>query len=164
MTNNYKIHRLAVMGALALGLVTTFLPEKARSEDHASPTDFGTMHVVKSPTCGCCGAWVSLASEVGFDVEVTDTSDVTGAKLGGGVPGDMWACHTATIDGYLVEGHVPFEAILKLLSQRPDVQGIAVPGMPFGSPGMGTDPNARYDVYAFGGEASGGQVFYRVGE
>ena len=156
--------RLAAVGALMLGLAMTTWAGTARSEENATLTAFGTMHVVKSPTCGCCGAWVSLARQEGFDVEVTDTADVTSAKLDGGVPEKMWACHTTTIDGYVVEGHVPFEAIRKLLSERPDVQGIAVPGMPYGSPGMGTDPNARYDVLSFGGEASDGQVFYRVGE
>lgn len=154
----------AAVGALMLGFITATWAEKAHAEDNATLTDYGTMHVVKSPTCGCCGAWVSLARKEGFEVKVTDTADVTSSKLDGGVPRKMWACHTATIDGYVIEGHVSFEAIRKLLSERPDVQGIAVPGMPFGSPGMGTDPNARYDVFAFGGEASDGQVFYRVGE
>ena len=154
----------AAVGALMLGLLIMTWAGTARSEDNATLTTNGKMHVVKSPTCGCCGAWVSLARQEGFDIEVTDTADVTSAKLDGGVPEKMWACHTATIDGYVVEGHVPFEAIRKLLSERPDVQGIAVPGMPYGSPGMGADPNARYDVLSFGGEASDGQVFYTVGE
>ena len=154
----------AVVGALVLSLANTGWTGKAQAEETATMTDYGTMHVIESPTCRCCGAWVSLAREEGFDVEVTDTADVTSAKLDGGVPGNMWPCHTATIGGYVVEGHVPFEAIRKLLSERPDVQGIAVPGMRYGATGMGTDPNARYDVFRFGGEAADNQVYYSVGE
>ncbi len=75
----------------------------------------------------------------------------------------MRVCHTAVIDGYVVEGHVPFAAIAKLLEERPEITGIAVPGMPLGSPGMGLDPAARYDVMAFGGDAGEGEVFYQAG-
>ena len=80
------------------------------------------------------------------------------------MPEALWSCHTAEIEGYTVEGHGPFAAIDRLLAERPDVEGLAVPGMPVGSPGMGTDPDARYDVVAFGGEAGSGTVFGRVGE
>ena len=159
MTTKRTTPGLLAIGAFVLGLGATTWTDQANAEDHTHAAGHGTMHVVKSPTCGCCGAWVSLAREEGFDVEVTDTSDVTSAKQDGGVPEEMWACHTATIDGYVVEGHVPFEAIRKLLSERPHKRGIAVPGMPHGSPGMGTDPNERYDVFAFGNETKDGQVF-----
>ena len=150
--------------AMGIGLLSLILATPSHAEDRTSSADHGTLHVTKSPTCGGCGAWVSLAEDEGFNVEVTDTADVTTTKLAGDVPGEMWACHTATIDGYVVEGHVPFDALRKLLADRPDVRGIAVPGMPFGSPGMGNDPSARYDVFAFGGKAGDGEVFYRAGE
>ena len=74
-----------------------------------------------------------------------------------------WACHTTEVAGYVIEGHVPFEAVAQLLEERPDIAGIAVPGMPGGSPGMGDDPNARFDVIAFGGDAEVGEVFYQAG-
>ena len=125
-----------------------------------------TIHVVKTPTCGCCTAWVKLARQRGYTVNVTDTRDYVGMKRDAGVPQTMQACHTSRIGDYVVEGHVPFEAIEKLMSERPDIRGIAVPGMPAGSPGMGTDPKAKYDVYAFGGTANAKKppVFYRAGE
>ena len=149
--------------ALALGAAPLMMPDMAHAGSHVIMAEPGTMHVTKSPTCGCCTAWVTLAREEGYDVEITDTRDHVGPKQEAGVPGDLWACHTATIDGYVVEGHVPFAALAKLLSERPDIAGIAVPGMPGGSPGMGNDPSARYDVIAFGGTATTGKVFYQAG-
>jgi hypothetical protein len=149
--------------ALALGLTLVAMPQIAHADSHADMFEHGTMHVTKSPTCGCCGAWVALAREEGYDIEVTDTNDVAVVKLDAGVPDTFWACHTAMIDGYVIEGHVPFAAISKLLEERPDITGIAVPGMPGGSPGMGNDPTARYDVIAFGGNAADGEVFHQAG-
>jgi hypothetical protein len=149
--------------ALALGMTMSAMPHMAHADSHSDMSEHGTMHVTKSPTCGCCGAWVALAREEGYDVEVTDTDDVSVAKMDADVPGTLWACHTAMIDGYVVEGHVPFTAIAKLLEERPDIAGIAVPGMPSGSPGMGNNPTTRYDVIAFGGIAADGEVFYQAG-
>lgn len=155
---------LAVSPAvLALGLTAFGMGGIAHANGHSDLADHAAMHVIKSPTCGCCGAWVALARKEGYEIEVTDTRDVSTVKLGAGIPGDMWACHTAKIGGYVVEGHMPFEALEKLLTERPDIVGIAVPGMPGGSPGMGDDPSARYDVIAFGGDAGEGEVFYRAG-
>ncbi|WP_299049135.1 DUF411 domain-containing protein [uncultured Tateyamaria sp.] len=149
--------------ALSLGLASFGAVGMAHADNHFGMSDHGTMHVTKSPTCGCCGAWVALAREEGYDIDVTDTRDVTTVKLDNDVPDTMWSCHTAMIDGYVVEGHVPFAALAKLLEERPEIDGIAVPGMPGGSPGMGDDPTARYDVLAFGGEAGEGEIFYQAG-
>lgn len=150
--------------ALALGMASFGWAGIAHADNHSPMADHGNMHVTKSPTCGCCGAWVALAREKGYGIEVTDTTDVTSVKLDAKIPDEMWACHTAMIDGYVVEGHVPFAAIAQLLEERPDVVGIAVPGMPGGSPGMGNDPTARYDVIAFGGNAVSGEVFFQAGQ
>lgn len=122
------------------------------------------LHVTMTPTCGCCGAWAELAEAHGLDVEITLTKDYASMKEAGEVPDALWSCHTASIGGYTIEGHVPFEAIDRLLEERPEIIGIAVPGMPAGSPGMGEDPNASYEVIAFGGAAGDGAVFHRVGE
>ncbi len=149
--------------ALAVGFAGLAMPGMSHAENHGQMAEAGTMHVMKDPTCGCCGAWIALAREEGYDIEVTDVDNIMSVKAENGVPDDMIACHTATIDGYVVEGHMPFEAIEQLLEQRPNVAGISVPGMPFGSPGMGNDPTARYDVVAFGGEAGAGEIFFQVG-
>lgn len=149
--------------ALALGLATFGATGMAHAESHSGMADHGTMHVSKSPTCGCCGAWIALAREEGYDVEVTETDNVTSAKQEAGIPGALWSCHTAMIEGYVVEGHVAFEALAKFIEERPEVDGIAGPGMPAGSPGMGDEPTAQFDVIAFGGDAGAGEVFYRAG-
>ena len=93
-----------------------------------------TMH--RSPTCGCCGAWAAYIRRAGFSITIVNESDLAPTKSRAGVPDALQSCHTAFIDGYVVEGHVPVEAIEKMLSERPAIKGIAVPEMPTGSPGM----------------------------
>jgi hypothetical protein len=108
--------------------------------------------VTKDPGCGCCGGWVDHLKAAGFPVEVTETAEVNRVKARLGVPQALAACHTAEVGGYVVEGHVPASAIRRLLAERPQAKGLAVPGMPVGSPGMeveGTAPET-YTVVLFG--------------
>ena len=149
--------------ALSLGLTSLGAVGMANADNHYNMPDLGTMLVVKSQTCGCCGAWVALARQEGYYIEVEDTSDVSSVNLDNDVPDKMRACHTAITDGYVVEGHVPFAALVKLFQERPDITGIAVPGMPGGSPGVGNDPTAQYEAIAFGGDAGEGMFFYKAG-
>lgn len=110
------------------------------------------MTVTRDPTCGCCGAWVEHVRAAGFPVEVVDTTELNGVKVRLGVPQPLAACHTAEVGGYVVEGHVPAEAVKRLLAERPEGKGLAVAGMPMGSPGMevaGAEPQT-YDVVLFG--------------
>ena len=113
------------------------------------------IQVYKSPTCGCCGDWIEHLREHGFTVEVIDEPNMFAVKSELGLPRELASCHTARIAGYLVEGHVPAQDIQRLLEERPRVAGLAVPGMPVGSPGMEVpgQPADPYDVVAF--EASG---------
>lgn len=107
--------------------------------------------VYKDPNCGCCGKWVDHLKAAGFTVTVHDTADLGRIKAKHEVPEDLYSCHTAIIDGYVIEGHVPAADIKRLLSERPDAQGIAVPGMPIGSPGMEQGSRREpYDVILFG--------------
>jgi hypothetical protein len=110
-----------------------------------------TVQVYKSPTCGCCANWVKHLQQHGFTTNVTETDDVASIKKQRGVPARVQSCHTAVVDGYVLEGHVPAADVQRLLKERPAVVGLAVPGMPIGSPGMevpGQKPQA-YDVVAF---------------
>lgn len=123
------------------------------------------MQVYKSPECTCCTAWAAIAEKHGFDVTVEERPDMASVKRSAGVPDAMQSCHTARIGGYVVEGHVPMAAIERLLAARPAVTGITAPGMPAGSPGMGDDPKARFDVLAFGAsDGAASSVFFRAGE
>ena len=110
-----------------------------------------TVEVFKSATCGCCVNWVKHLEANGFRTRVTDVEDMTTVKAKYGVPGRLSSCHTGVVNGYVLEGHVPAADVHRLLSDRPAVAGVAVPGMPIGSPGMEVpgNPVQRYDVLTF---------------
>ncbi|MBT3307373.1 MAG: DUF411 domain-containing protein [Alphaproteobacteria bacterium] len=113
-----------------------------------TPASSAEVIVYKSPTCGCCKGWVAHMKKNGHSVKVQDLEDLDQIKKMAGVPEMFQSCHTAMIDGYVVEGHIPANDVARLLKERPKVRGIAVPGMPQGSPGMGGTPE-RYDVVQF---------------
>jgi hypothetical protein len=103
------------------------------------------MTVYKDPNCGCCTAWVDHVRKAGFVVTVRDTADMASVKSSFGVPSALESCHTARVGNYAIEGHVPADVIIKLLKDQPAGRGLAVPGMPMGSPGM--EQGARKDPY-----------------
>jgi len=107
------------------------------------------IEVYKSPDCTCCHEWEAYLTARGYTVESVPTADMSGFKTDAGVPAVTWSCHTALVDGYVVEGHVPVEAIEDLLAERPAVDGIGLPGMPPGSPGMPGDKVGSFEVLAF---------------
>ena len=102
--------------------------------------------VYKSPSCTCCHEWEAYMADRGFTVRSVPTDDMASVKQDLGIPESAWSCHTAVIDGYAIEGHVPAEAIEDLLARRPAIDGIALPGMPPGSPGMPGDKAAPFAV------------------
>jgi len=104
--------------------------------------------VYKDPNCGCCHAWAEAMKKAGFSVRAEDVDDLNIIKDRFAVPAEMQGCHTAIVAGYYVEGHVPLDAVKRLVEERPKIAGLAVPGMPSGSLGMGDDPKASYDVFA----------------
>lgn len=106
--------------------------------------------VHKTPSCGCCNLWIDHVREAGFQVRAVEVDDTTPIAARLGVPADLRSCHTAEIDGYVIEGHVPAREIRRLLAERPDAIGLAVPGMPLGSPGMEMGERRQaYDVILF---------------
>lgn len=107
---------------------------------------FPMMVVHKSATCGCCGEWVEYMQAAGFTVEVRNADNIHPVKERVGVPLTKGSCHTAEIDGYFIEGHVPADDVKRLLSERPDAKGLVLPGMPAGSPGMEM-PDGRTEPY-----------------
>lgn len=124
------------------------------------------MVVTKDPSCGCCSGWVEHVRAAGFAVEVVETESVNRLKTRLGVPPDLAGCHTAEVGGYVIEGHVPAAAIRRLLDERPAATGLAVPGMPVGSPGMEVEgsPPEVYEVVLFGPSQRRRFARYRAAE
>lgn len=174
---NGTCRRMGV-GAAALGLallVSACAPEAAGESGRAAAAvssmamvdatlaatiaETPTIKVYKSPTCGCCALWVDHMREAGFELDVEDTDDMIEVKVDAGLPLQLQSCHTALVDGYVFEGHIPAEVIARFLAEKPSASGLAVPGMPVGSPGMEfgdrVDP---YDVIQF--DAAGNASIY----
>lgn len=126
-------------------------------------TQKAAMTVYRDPSCGCCEAWAGIADDAGYQVTLLDDNNMTAVKQRLGVPPQLASCHTAVVDGYVVEGHVPLDQVDRLLRERPsDIKGIAVPGMPIGSPGMEV-PDGRtepFQVIAF--DAEGRTSIYKA--
>ena len=113
-----------------------------------------TITVYRSPTCGCCGQWIEHLKAHAFVVSDILTNDMDQVKERFGVSPELASCHTARIDGYFIEGHVPAKDIIRLLTEKPDVKGLTVPGMPRGTPGMEMGAvRDDFNVYAVGQEA-----------
>lgn len=147
------LNRRAFLGGLASGVAAAGFPLACAAQPKIT--------VTKDPNCGCCTAWATHLRENGFEVTLIDNRQINRLKAKLGVPSALASCHTAESEGYVIEGHVPADAIHRLLRDRLKITGLSVPGMPIGSPGMeveGTPPET-YSVIAFG---PGGQsVFAR---
>lgn len=132
----------AASGALALGL--------AGAAAAAEPV-LPKIATYRNAGCGCCGKWVEAARAAGFDVTLTNSPDLMALKARLGVPEKLISCHTSIVGSYVIEGHVPLDAVKRLLRTRPDIAGIAVPGMPLGTPGMEVPrgQEQKFDVLAF---------------
>jgi hypothetical protein len=132
------VKRRHVLTLAAAGLAVHLVPALAAK---ALPA----MQVFKNPSCGCCGAWIDHLKAAGFDVRVTSVEDTSAVRQKLGLADRFGSCHTALVAGYVVEGHVPADDVKRLLASRPQALGLAVPGMPAGSPGM--EVGARQDRY-----------------
>lgn len=126
----------------------------------AAAATLPTVQVFKSPYCGCCHKWVDHMKAAGFKVEVNDTTDLAAIREKNGIPDNAASCHTATVGGYALEGHVPAEDVKALLKAKPKARGIAVPGMPAGSPGMEGGAPQPYDTVLIDPQG-GTKVFVR---
>jgi len=126
-----------------LALMAGAMPAAGLAQDQVV-----TVH--KDPGCGCCTGWVQHLQGAGFTITVIETKNLDPVRRRLGVPEDLAGCHTAEVAGYVVEGHVPADAIRRLLEEGPIAKGLAVPGMPAGSPGMEGGTPERYDVVLFG--------------
>ncbi len=147
MSRPLSLHRrpMAVGAGLVLLLVVA-ATISFRAAQQAQPS----ITVYKTSTCGCCSLWVDHLRARDFDVRAVDVEDIDAVKRTYGVPTGLGSCHTAVVGGYVVEGHVPADAVARMLRERPAIAGIAVPGMPMGSPGMEVPGrNQPYEIVSF---------------
>ncbi len=138
---NIKRIANAILLVIPIIILQVFKIQAASAED--------TITVYKSPTCGCCTKWISHLEANGFKVNAIDTKDMYKVKKEAGLHPGLGSCHTGIVNGYTIEGHVPASDIKRLLAERPSVRGLAVPGMPMGSPGMEGPRKDRYSVLTF---------------
>lgn len=148
-----KTHAAFALAAMLASSLSAAQPAAAAGE---------TMTVWKSPWCGCCEAWSDAMRAAGYEIVIENREDLAPVKAKAGVPAAMEGCHTALVEGYFIEGHVPLSSVRRLLANRPPIAGLAVPGMPSGSLGMGDDPSARYDVHSVDRSGAVG-IYERVG-
>ena len=135
-------------------------PEPSVTPVSAAPS---SMTVYRDPSCGCCEAWAKIARDAGFEVNVIDRPDMPAIKAQYGVPDELLSCHTTIVGGYAAEGHVPIADIQRLLKEQPrGIKGIAVPGMPRGSPGMEMPDGAKDPIKVMAFDAEGRVSIYRA--
>jgi hypothetical protein len=143
---NFVINRRTSLFSLVAIAASGLVPSVGLAAGDALPT----VKAYRNPGCGCCEKWAGLMKEAGFAITMEDDNDLAGRKEKLGVPAELSGCHTALIADYIIEGHVPPKDILRLLAEKPDARGLAVPGMPVGSPGMEAAGDADvYDVIQF---------------
>jgi hypothetical protein len=148
--NARQVNRSAL---LAIGVLAAVVAAQWSSAAQQKPV----LSVFKSPTCGCCAKWVDHMKAAGFETRVQDVEDMAAVKAKLGVGTELSSCHTAQVDGYVIEGHVPATSVQRLLKERPKVVGLAVPGMPMGSPGMEV-PSGKKDSYSVLAFEKGGKT------
>jgi hypothetical protein len=134
-----------IAAAFAGAALAAIAPDRAVARFAGRPV----LQVRKNPGCGCCDKWVDHMKALGFDATVTEDPNLYEHKQALGIPGPLVSCHTAEVDGYVVEGHVPGDLVQRMLREKPRIIGLAVGGMPMGSPGMEGPRKDAYDVIAF---------------
>lgn len=144
------------MGVVGVMATQAFPQRNSSSEVLANAT------LYKSPSCSCCGQYTMYLREEGYGIDVENIKDMTVIKERYGVPYELESCHTMEVEGYVVEGHVPEEAVQKLLAERPDIKGIGMPGMPSGSPGMPGPKTTNFVIYEITHDGEKGNVFMTI--
>lgn len=145
---NHNLDRRLVLGIISTLAVTTWT-------SIARAANLPAIVAYRNPGCGCCEKWAEQLKAAGFDVSMQDDPDLSARRAVAGVPDDLAGCHTALMGDYVIEGHVPLAEIEKLISEKPAIRGIAVPGMPTGSPGMEMgESRDAYEVVAFAADGT----------
>lgn len=161
MNNKFIIGILVLIALGTIGLMAS--GSFSKRDANVKPANNGLIaSLYKSPSCGCCGQYASYLEKKGYGLEIENIQDMSQIKEEYGVPYELESCHTTEIDGYVVEGHIPEVAINKLLTERPDIKGIGMAGMPSGSPGMPGPKNSDFVIYEITHEGTKGGVFVTI--
>lgn len=152
--NKFMKTNIAIIGVILAMAVVWTLTSPASNNVNPENQIVATMY--KTPTCGCCHVYGQYLKRQKINLAIIDLDDISSIKEEYGISRDMESCHTTVVEGYVIEGHIPMEVIAKLLSERPDIRGIALPGMPSGSPGMPGPKTGEWIFYSIGhnGEVS----------
>jgi hypothetical protein len=146
LKSKFSISVILVVLLISSVYIFNFVTNKQDAFPVAKTSKY-TVEVFKTPTCGCCNGYVSFLEGEQFKVKKTNMTSLDLIKKKHNIPGEMQSCHTSVVGKYFIEGHVPIEAINKLLKDQPDIDGIALPGMPMGTPGMSGNKEAPYVIY-----------------
>ena len=156
---------ISVLALVVVGIVGFMVYQTVpTAQQNAAANKGGALAatIYKSPTCGCCGVYASYMEKEGYDVLIRNREGMNFIKQELGVPYDLESCHTMEVGGYVVEGHVPEEAVQKLLTEKPDIKGIGMAGMPSGSPGMPEPKTGDFVIYEITHEGKRGDVFMTI--
>ena len=161
MNKGVLIPSVIVIAVIAIGaIVFTKNPAPNGTQIATPSTEPGIMAVLhKSPTCGCCGVYGSYMKKIGYNMQTSNMDNMEEIKVSLGVPQELWSCHTVEVGGYVAEGHIPEEAIRKMLDEKPDIKGIGMAGMPSGSPGMPGPKSGDFLIYEILHDGSKGGVY-----
>lgn len=156
MKKKYIVYGVIILIVVAFIILTVRSISESGANDLSKIESFnGEISLYKSQSCGCCSIYYNyLKSDSNVNVKMINQEDLSGIKKQYGVPSSLQTCHTSIIGGYFVEGHVPLEAVVKLLTEKPDIKGISLPGMPSGSPGMTGSKVNSFIIYAVGKDGS----------
>ena len=157
-----KISFLLIFSSIVIAIIyfnNSSSPEEGYSPVTEINSSIQKVIVYKSASCGCCANYISLLEQEGYEVETIITSNMSSIKEKYNIPNNMEACHTSIFGDYVVEGHVPFAAINKLLREEPDIRGISLAGMPLGSPGMSGTKKEPFIVYTL--EEQGTSIYWQ---
>ncbi|MDH5402245.1 MAG: hypothetical protein OEY49_07125 [Candidatus Heimdallarchaeota archaeon] len=151
ISNSGKIYKYFVVGLIGIivianfGLLSDYTPQFGNRSDKTDDGDYDFI-VYSSPTCSCCAEYVVILEDLGYSVNSIKTNSYTNIKDERNIPADSRSCHTTLYGNYFIEGHVPISVINQLIAENPDIDGIALPGMPAGSPGMGGDKTETFEI------------------
>lgn len=153
---------IIILVIVVVGIVGFMAMQTGSNNEISSEGSHIVATVYKSPSCGCCGVWASYMKKEGYKVATENVQNMSEVKERLGVPYELESCHTAEIGGYVIEGHIPNEAIEKLLAEKPDIKGIGMPGMPSGSPGMPGPKTEDFVIYEITHDGMRGDIFMTI--